>query len=57
MDVIASRDLLVDLQPDDPCLFNFGNLGWGSISSPLDVLMIESIFLILWVIVILRVVW
>ena len=47
----------MDLQPDDPCLFDFGNLGWGSISSPLDVLMIESIFLILWVIVILRVVW
>ena len=47
----------MDLQPDDPCLFDFGNLQRGSISSPLDVLMIESIFLILWVIVILRVVW
>ena len=57
MGVIVFHVLWVDLQPDDPCLFDFGNLGWGSISSPLNVLMIESIFLILWVIVILRGVW
>ena len=56
----------MDLQPivhvavvlaDDPRLFDFGNLGRGGTSSPFDVHMIESIFLILWVIVILRVVW
>ena len=42
---------------DDPRLFDFGNPEWGSISSPYDVFMIESIFLIFWVIVIFWVVW
>jgi len=43
--------------PHDASILNLRNLEWRRLGSPLDVLMIESIFLILWVIVILRVVW
>ena len=42
---------------DDPSILNLRYLGWRRLGSPLDVLLIESLFLILWVIVILRVVW